>query len=89
MEHSGRVLLGAALSTLMLAGCASSGGTKAEAPPSGDVAKGACHDINACKGTGDCGGKGTSCAGTNECKGQGWKTMDQADCEAAGGTFKK
>ena len=31
-----------------------------------------CYGINACKGTGDCGGKASSCHGTNACKGQGW-----------------
>ena len=30
-----------------------------------------CYGINACKGVGDCGGKGHACAGKNECKGQG------------------
>ena len=31
-----------------------------------------CYGVNACKGTGDCGGKGYSCAGKNACKGQGF-----------------
>ena len=31
-----------------------------------------CYGINACKATGDCGGKASSCHGTNACKGQGW-----------------
>jgi len=34
-----------------------------------------CYGINACKGTGDCGGKGHSCAGKNACKGQAWLSM--------------
>jgi uncharacterized membrane protein len=37
-----------------------------------------CYGINACKGTGDCGGKGYSCAGKNACKGQGFIQL-QAD----------
>lgn len=39
-----------------------------------------CYGVNKCKGTGDCGGKGTSCAGTNACKGQGWVTMAKDTC---------
>ncbi len=31
-----------------------------------------CYGVNACKGTGDCGGKGYSCHGQNACKGQGF-----------------
>ena len=31
-----------------------------------------CYGVNACKGVGDCGGKGYSCAGKNACKGQGF-----------------
>ena len=37
-----------------------------------------CYGVNACKGTGDCGGKGYSCAGKNACKGQGFIKL-QAD----------
>ena len=37
-----------------------------------------CYGINACKGTGDCGGVGYSCAGKNACKGQGFIKL-QAD----------
>lgn len=45
-----------------------------------------CSGINACKGQGECGGKGTSCHGTNACKGQGWvKTASSEACTAAGG----
>ena len=39
-----------------------------------------CFGVNKCKGTGDCGGKGTSCAGNNSCKGKGWVTMAKAAC---------
>lgn len=52
-------------------------------------AKGECHGVNTCKGTGECGGKGNGCAGKNSCKGTGWKTMTKADCEKAKGTFKE
>ena len=46
-----------------------------------------CAGVNACKGQGECGGKGHDCAGKNACKGAGWvkKTTD-ADCITAGGT---
>ena len=46
-----------------------------------------CYGINACKGTGDCGGKGYSCAGKNACKGQGFVDVPSADlCAKIGGT---
>ncbi|HRK62329.1 MAG TPA: hypothetical protein PLY88_07280 [Candidatus Omnitrophota bacterium] len=44
-----------------------------------------CYGVNKCKGTGDCGGKGSACHGSNACKGQGWKTMDKAACLAIEG----
>ena len=34
-----------------------------------------CYGVNACKGTGDCGGKGHACAGKNACKGMGFKNV--------------
>lgn len=47
-----------------------------------------CYGINACKGTGDCGGKGHSCAGQNACKGQGFLTLPQGACtKIAGGSL--
>ena len=39
-----------------------------------------CYGINACKGTGDCGGKGYSCAGKNACKGQGFIKLSSDVC---------
>lgn len=39
-----------------------------------------CYGINACKGTGECGGKSYSCAGKNECGGQGWIKLDKETC---------
>jgi uncharacterized membrane protein len=39
-----------------------------------------CYGVNACKGTGDCGGKDYSCAGKNACKGQGWLKMPADLC---------
>ena len=39
-----------------------------------------CYGVNKCKGTGDCGGKGSSCAGKNECAGQGFLKMDKDLC---------
>ncbi len=44
-----------------------------------------CYGVNKCKGTGDCGGKGSACHGSNACKGQGWKSMDKAACLAIEG----
>jgi uncharacterized membrane protein len=39
-----------------------------------------CYGINACKGKGDCGGKGHSCAGENTCKGKGYLKLDKETC---------
>ncbi len=39
-----------------------------------------CYGINACKGTGDCGGKAYSCAGKNACKGQGFVKVPADAC---------
>jgi len=40
-----------------------------------------CYGTNACKGTGECGGKGHSCAGKNACKGEGMSfTATAEDC---------
>lgn len=45
-----------------------------------------CTGVNACKGQGECGGKGHSCAGMNACKGQGWvKAADEKACADQGG----
>ncbi len=39
-----------------------------------------CYGVNACKGTGDCGGQGYSCAGKNACKGQGFVQVPADVC---------
>ena len=44
-----------------------------------------CYSINACKGTGDCGGKGYSCAGKNACKGQGFIKLPADTCTRING----
>ena len=44
-----------------------------------------CYGINACKGTGDCGGKGYSCAGKNACKGQGFIKLPADTCTRVNG----
>ena len=47
-----------------------------------------CYGVNACKGVGDCGGKGNGCAGKNACKGQGWVNFPTKDlCAKVGGTL--
>jgi hypothetical protein len=46
----------------------------------GSASADACYVINACKGTGDCGGKGYSCAGKNACKGQGFVELQKDTC---------
>jgi len=79
-------ILTAALTGLMMAGCAS--GTKATTDTSGTVAQGECHGVNSCKGTGECGGAGHSREKKNTCKGQGWIKLSKKDCDTKGGTFK-
>ena len=44
-----------------------------------------CYGVNACKGTGDCGGKGYSCAGKNACKGQGFIKLPADTCSRING----
>ena len=48
-----------------------------------------CYGINACKGTGDCGGKGYSCAGKNACKGQGYIKLPADICTRINGGMLK
>ncbi len=74
-----KTLVTAALSGLLLAA-----GTAVSTAP---MTEGKCFGINACKGKGDCGGKGHDCAGKNSCKGKGWKKMTKAQCEAKKGKF--
>jgi uncharacterized membrane protein len=68
------ILLNAAISGLLAASAFGS-------PSYGHAADDRCYGINACKGTGDCGGKGYSCAGNNECKGKGWLTIPADTCK--------
>ena len=44
-----------------------------------------CYGVNACKGTGDCGGKGYSCAGKNACKGEGFIKLPADTCTRING----
>ena len=50
-----------------------------------DDAGEACYGVNACKGTGDCGGKGYSCAGQNSCKGTGFIKLPKGTCTRISG----
>jgi uncharacterized membrane protein len=67
-----KALLAASIAGLMTVAVAAPQAQAAESVP--------CYGINACKGTGDCGGKGTSCMGTNSCKGQGWLKLPADVC---------
>jgi len=77
-KRKSALLASAAAGLLVAAGTLVPGTARAE-----DVE---CHGVNACKGTGACGGKGHSCAGQNACKGQGWVKMDKDECVKKGGT---
>ena len=77
------ILVGAALSGLLL-----TGGITAGEKMGHDKMSGECHGVNSCKGKGECGGKGHSCAGKNSCKGKGWVKMDKDACEKKGGKYK-
>lgn len=74
------MLIGAAVAGLCLAGCTSMSNTAT-------ATVGQCHGVNACKGSGDCGGKGHACGGKNSCKGKGWKKMKKTACSDLGGKF--
>ena len=70
-----RVLLASAVAGLF---AMTAGASMAQA---GEAEKERCYGVNACKGTGDCGGKGHSCAGENECKGKGYLNVPKGLCE--------
>ena len=76
MEKSTRKsrLIAASVAGLLAAG------TLAAAAPSAYAEDASCYGINACKGTGDCGGKGYSCAGKNACKGEGFIKLPKDVC---------
>ena|SRR3989338_7923241 len=50
-------------------------------PSSAIAADENCYGINACKGTGDCGGTAHSCAGQNACKGTAYLKLPAGTCE--------
>ena len=81
-----------ALLTASIAGLIALGSVAAQAVANaeGEMAPGPapCYGINACKGMGDCGGKGHSCAGKNACKGAGFKQMTSDECLKAGGNLE-
>ena len=85
------MLVSAAIGGLLFAAsCTSNKTTPTKVTAEGDaqVVKGECHNMNACKGQGACGGADSSCAGTNECKGKGWLSLTEAECKDKGGEFK-
>ena len=73
-----------ALLTASVAGLIALGSVAAQAiaTAEGEMAPGPvpCYGINACKGMGDCGGKGYSCSGKNACKGQGFIKLPADTC---------
>lgn len=77
------LLMGTALAALAMTGCSGMG-----AKSDGGMSSVECHGVNACKGTGECGGVGHGCAGQNACKGKGWIKKSADECKAMGGTFK-
>lgn len=66
----------------LLAAAAAGFGTQAAAQADQAAGEGhvPCYGINACKGTGDCGGAGHSCHGKNACKGQGYIDVEKETC---------
>ncbi len=51
---------------------------------------GECHNMNGCKGKGECGGAaGNSCKGSNGCKGKGWVSMKKKACEGKKGEWQE
>ncbi|TGN20679.1 hypothetical protein [Leptospira idonii] len=84
MNYKRSLLVGAAIAGLSLSAC-----TTTNTSNTGSKVEGECHGINACKGQGACGGKGSSCAGTNACKGKGWLKTAENECVSKGGKFVK
>ncbi len=81
------VVAGLVISSTSMAADAK-GKSKAAAAEPKATDKGECHNMNSCKGKGECGGPGWDCAGNNTCKGQGWITLTAAECKKQGGKFK-
>ena len=83
------ITLASAAATLLLAGCASYGGSAKtdtmEKKSSAKMADVKCSGINSCKGTSACATATSACAGQNSCKGQGWVKASKADCATKGG----
>ena len=78
MANKTSFLVSAAITGLL---AASGYGGLDVAQASGDHAMGQCHGVNACKGHGDCQGKGHECSGKNSCEGKGWVKLSQETCE--------
>ena len=79
IKNSKKKFVMASVAGLLAAGsiAATSVNAEMQAPAAGSVP---CYGINACKGTGDCGGKGYSCAGKNACKGEGFIQLNKDVC---------
>ncbi|HYC56236.1 MAG TPA: hypothetical protein VEL28_14975 [Candidatus Binatia bacterium] len=75
-DRNRNVLLASAVVGLLASTAAGQVMAAGEAEP----AKVHCYGINACKGTGDCSGKGHQCAGLNACKGQGHINLPKELC---------
>ncbi len=88
MKDKKKLLVAAALGGLMLAATSMNVAYAESGSADSGAAKGECHGVNSCKGTGACGGQGHGCAGKNACKGQGWIKATKAECDAKGGEFK-
>lgn len=81
------LLMGAALTGLLVAtsGCSSYG--KSTSQPADD-AVGKCLGVNSCKAKSNCGTDQHACHGQNSCKGKGWLKMAKAKCDEMGGKFE-
>lgn len=75
MKTRNKVLMASAVAGLLVSGGFMPGNAAAA---EGDKVH--CYGVNKCKGTGECGGKGSSCAGENGCKGQGWISTTKEEC---------
>jgi hypothetical protein len=87
------IALVSAAATLLLAGCASTGGsTEAKSAvkmQKSSMAKVECSGINSCKGVSSCQTAESACKGQNSCKGKGWVPETKANCLAKGGKVGK
>lgn len=75
----GAMALAAAAASLVIAGCAGTGGGSTTMANAGTV-KVKCYGANSCKGQAECKTAANGCKGQNSCKAQGFVMMEETAC---------